>query len=121
MWYNYAANLSCYSNLRSSRLSYGDDAISHVQLKKRDGKICTVKCKFSVEGIQNYMTTLILDEEKEAIISVQCYDCVAAQGGCKNAVAFLMWLHRRSEEPSCTYVECYWRKSKLSKVGTNLK
>ncbi|KAL4715283.1 hypothetical protein ACJJTC_010853 [Scirpophaga incertulas] len=32
-----------------------------------------------------------------------------------------MWLHRRSEEPSCTQVECYWNKSLLSKVGTRLK
>ncbi|CAH2103319.1 unnamed protein product [Euphydryas editha] len=32
-----------------------------------------------------------------------------------------MWLHRRSEEPSCTQIECYWKKSKLSKVGTTLK
>lgn len=32
-----------------------------------------------------------------------------------------MWLHRRSEEPSCTQVECYWKKSELSKVGTTVK
>lgn len=32
-----------------------------------------------------------------------------------------MWLHRRSEEPSPTEVACYWKKSKLSKVGTSLK
>ncbi|KAL4718156.1 hypothetical protein ACJJTC_003371 [Scirpophaga incertulas] len=28
--------------------------------------------------------------------------CPASLGGCKHAVAFLMWVHRRSEEPSCT-------------------
>lgn len=32
-----------------------------------------------------------------------------------------MWLHRRSEEPSPTEVECYWRKPKLASVGTKLK
>lgn len=32
-----------------------------------------------------------------------------------------MWLHRRSEEPAPTEVECYWRKSKLAGVGTKLK
>lgn len=26
-------------------------------------------------------------------------------------------MHRRSEEPSVTSVECYWKASKLSKVG----
>lgn len=42
-------------------------------------------------------------------------------GGCKHAIAFLMWLHRRSEEPSPTEVACYWAKSKLSKVGSSIK
>lgn len=32
-----------------------------------------------------------------------------------------MWVHRRSEEPACTSVESYWKKSSLSKVGTSLK
>nr|CAH7727709.1 unnamed protein product [Callosobruchus chinensis] len=32
-----------------------------------------------------------------------------------------MWVHRRSEEPSCTEVQCYWQKSRLSRVGTTLK
>lgn len=32
-----------------------------------------------------------------------------------------MWVHRRSEEPSCTEVTCYWNKSVLSGVGTNTK
>lgn len=38
-------------------------------------------------------------------------------GGCKHQVAFLLWLHRRSEEPSVTSKECYWKKSSLSSVG----
>lgn len=42
-------------------------------------------------------------------------------GGCKHAIAFLAWLHRRSEEPSRTSIECYWKKSKLSAVGTSIK
>lgn len=36
-------------------------------------------------------------------------------------MAALLWLHRRSEEPSVTSVDCYWKKSKLSSVGTSLK
>lgn len=36
-------------------------------------------------------------------------------------MAFLMWLHRRSEEPAPTEISCYWAKSKLSKVGTTIK
>lgn len=30
-------------------------------------------------------------------------------------------MHRRSEEPAVTEVSCYWKKSKLSTVGTSLK
>lgn len=39
-------------------------------------------------------------------------------GGCKHLVAFLFWIHRRSEEPSPTSVLCYWKKSRLSTVGS---
>ena len=38
-------------------------------------------------------------------------------GHCKHAVAFLFWLHRRSEEPSVTSQTCYWKCSALSRVG----
>ncbi|XP_063893189.1 uncharacterized protein LOC135117617 [Helicoverpa armigera] len=107
----------------SSRPSYGDDAISYVQLK-RDGNLCVVKSKICPEHKFHgklYGVTLVVDEVNETVVSVDCHDCVASQGGCKHAVAFLMWVHRRSEEPSVTSVECYWMKSKLSKVGTTIK
>ncbi|GBP13567.1 hypothetical protein EVAR_6912_1 [Eumeta japonica] len=106
----------------SSRPSYGDDAVSYVQLK-RDGKICTVKGKICPEHkvhAKLYAITLVVDEEEEAVVSVQCHDCVASKGGCKHSIAFLLWIHRRSEEPSCTSIACYWKKSKLSRVGTSL-
>jgi hypothetical protein len=41
-------------------------------------------------------------------------------GGCKHAVAFLGWLHRRSEEPSPTSTICYWKKCALSSIGSTL-
>ncbi|XP_049880299.1 uncharacterized protein LOC126376795 [Pectinophora gossypiella] len=107
----------------SSRASYGDDAISYVQLK-RDAHLCTVKCKMCPEHkvhAKLYGCTLIIDEEDDVIVSVVCEDCVASRGGCKHAIAFLFWVHRRSEEPSCTSTECYWKKSKLSRVGSTLK
>ncbi|GBP31447.1 hypothetical protein EVAR_17936_1 [Eumeta japonica] len=106
----------------SSRPSYGDDAVSYVQLK-REGDIC-IKCKVCPEHkvhAKLYSVTLIMDEQEEAVKSIECHDCVASQGGCKHAIAFLMWIHRRSEEPSCTSVECYWMKSKLSRAGSTLK
>lgn len=42
-------------------------------------------------------------------------------GGCKHALAFLMWVHRRSEEPSPTDITSYWMKPRLSAVGTSTK
>lgn len=64
---------------------------------------------------------MVVDEHRGEIVSCQCLDCAASAGGCKHAVAFLMWTHRRSEEPSCTEIECYWKKPTLSKVGTTMK
>lgn len=32
-----------------------------------------------------------------------------------------MYIHRKSEEQSPTKIECYWKKPKLSSVGTTLK
>ncbi|GBP40286.1 hypothetical protein EVAR_83976_1 [Eumeta japonica] len=83
----------------SSRPSYGDDAVSYVQLK-RDGNLCIVKSKICPEHkvhAKLYAVTLIVDEVKEEVISVECHDCVASQVGGKHAIAFLMWVHCRSE------------------------
>lgn len=64
---------------------------------------------------------MMVNETDGEIISCKCHDCAASAGGCKHAVAFLMWAHRRSEEPPCTSVECYWKKPILSRVGSTLK
>lgn len=42
-------------------------------------------------------------------------------GGCKHALELLMWTHRRSEDPTPTEVDCYWKKSRLSSIGTVIK
>ncbi|XP_011701495.1 PREDICTED: uncharacterized protein LOC105458122 [Wasmannia auropunctata] len=104
----------------SSRQNYGDSAIGYVCLK-RENTICTVKAKVCPEHrVRNkaYSVTLTVNEETESIINVECHDCAASSGGCKHAIAFLMWTHRRSEEPSPTDVQCYWKKPVLAKVGT---
>lgn len=62
----------------------------------------------------------ILESEKK-VQEVKCYDCPASEGGCKHVIAFLMWLHRRSEEPSPTETVCYWKKSLLSAATTSKK
>lgn len=86
--------------------------------------MCIIKCKVCPEHrvrSKSYAATMLVDEKEGKVISVQCHDCAASTGGCKHAVAFLMWVHRRSEEPSSTEVQCYWRKSSLAQVGTNLR
>ncbi|KAJ8896602.1 hypothetical protein PR048_001946, partial [Dryococelus australis] len=64
---------------------------------------------------------MVVDTATETVLSVTCEDCPASQGGCKHGVGFLMLVHRRSEEPSPTSVECYWKKSVLSSVGSSIK
>ncbi|XP_022828364.1 uncharacterized protein LOC111357789 [Spodoptera litura] len=118
-----SAELRNVKTLISGRESYGDDAIGYVQLR-REQSTCIVKCTVCPEHrvrCKAYAATLVVNEEEEVVTSVKCHDCPASEGGCKHAVAFLMWLHRRSEEPPCTSIECYWRKSNLSKVGTSIK
>ncbi|KAJ8665810.1 hypothetical protein QAD02_007472 [Eretmocerus hayati] len=109
--------------IRSARANYGDSAVGHVQLK-RDDNICTVRALITPEHKihqQPYSVTVIIDEEEDMVQEAVCHSCVASAGGCKHAVAVLAWLHRRSEEPASTSVQCYWKKSVLSKVGTTIK
>lgn len=117
---HYSAEMKNIKTERASKEKYGDNAVSYVQLK-RDGNICTIRAKITPEHKihkKPYNVEVKINEEDEKILSSACTDCAASSGGCKHSVAFLFWLHRRSEEPSVTSVECYWKASKLSKVGT---
>ncbi|KAJ0183982.1 hypothetical protein K1T71_000405 [Dendrolimus kikuchii] len=70
-----------------------------------NSKMCTLKCKVCPKHrvqSKSYAATMVVDEKESKVVSVQYHDCAASQGGCKHAVALLMWFHRRSEEPSCT-------------------
>ncbi|KAL7289367.1 hypothetical protein TKK_0016570 [Trichogramma kaykai] len=110
-------------NMTSSRESYGDNAIGYVCVK-RENSICTLKAQICPEHRvreKSYLVSLVVDEEKNLITNAQCFDCAAAEGGCKHAFAFIMWVHRRSEEKSPTDTICYWKKSILSNVGTKNK
>ncbi|XP_060807339.1 uncharacterized protein LOC132903320 isoform X2 [Amyelois transitella] len=98
---------------RSTRESYGDSAVGYVQVK-RDGDICVVKARITPKhNVRQkcYAVICTCNETEETILSVQCEDCAA----------HLAWLHRRSEDLSTTSIECYWKKSKLSSVGTSQK
>ena len=63
----------------------------------------------------------MINETLGHVVSLGCEDCVASKSGCKHSVALIMWLHRRSEEPSPTSVVSYWQKPKLSEIGSSIK
>ena len=107
---------------RAGREQYGDSAIGYVQLK-RDGGMCEVQGRITPEhkvSSKPYRVAVVVNEEKE-VECVQCFDCVASKGGCKHGVALLMWLNRRSAEPAVTEVQPYWKKPRLSLVGSCIK
>ncbi|KAL4708297.1 hypothetical protein ACJJTC_007703 [Scirpophaga incertulas] len=119
---------SAYDNLikvylRSGRDSYGDNAVGYVQVKTENG-ICTVMARITPEHrvrATAYRCTFVCNEISNKIESVECEGCAASRGGCKHTMALVMWLHRRSEQPACTEIACYWIKPKLSQIGSQLK
>ncbi|XP_026677302.1 uncharacterized protein LOC113466265 [Diaphorina citri] len=108
---------------RSARESYGDQAIGRVQVK-RVFPLCIIKGEVTPEHKvrqKPYGCTVTINEAEEKIVSASCQGCEGAAAGCKHAVAFLFWLHRRTEEPASTSTTCYWKKAELSKVGSSMK
>ncbi|XP_011165047.1 uncharacterized protein LOC105199588 [Solenopsis invicta] len=108
---------------RASQERYGDEAIGYVEIC-RQKRMCTIRAKICPEHkVRNkaYAVELIIDERQNEIKSAQCFDCAASSGGCKHAIAFLMWAHRRSEEPAPTSIACYWKRPTMSSIGTSLK
>ena len=108
---------------RAGREKYGDSAIGYVQLR-RDGDWCQVSARVTPEHkvtSKPYRVTAFIDEKSEVVEKIECLDCVACKGGCKHGVALLMWLNRRTAEPSVTEVEAYWRKARLSLIGSSVK
>jgi hypothetical protein len=66
---------------RSSRGEYSDSAVGYVEVK-REGGLCTTKCKMTPEhNIHNkaYKVTAVINEFEETIVSCQCEDCPASQ------------------------------------------
>ncbi|KAF5286298.1 hypothetical protein FQA39_LY04196 [Lamprigera yunnana] len=109
----------------SGRESCGNKAIGYVKLKTfHDPPICIVKARITPEHkVQNkpYYVKVLINESVGKIVEALWEDYAAAPDCCKDIVAFISWLHRRSEEPPTTELKCYWQKSTLSKIGTELK
>lgn len=68
-------------NYRAANETYGDQAISYVELK-RHGSVCTIQGHITAEHKikKSYSVTTIIDEKEETIISAECLDCAAAKG-----------------------------------------
>ncbi|XP_046735010.1 uncharacterized protein LOC124404720 [Diprion similis] len=108
---------------RAEREDYGDAAVGYVELR-REGSFCDVRGKVCPEHRVNskaYNVSMMVDEKNESIDRVTCEDCAASAGGCKHTIAFLMWVHRRSEEPEPTATVCYWKKPRLAQVAANVR
>ncbi|KAF6205782.1 hypothetical protein GE061_019957 [Apolygus lucorum] len=105
-------------NARSMRDDYAAEAVGYVQLQ-RSGGLCTVKARVTPEHrihATGYQVVATIKESPRGneILSCQCLDCAASQGGCKHNLALLAWLVKSSMAPSVTSVECYWKKSSLA-------
>ncbi|KAH0548076.1 hypothetical protein KQX54_000144 [Cotesia glomerata] len=101
---------------RVSRESYGDKAIGYVQLSRKNN-ICIVKGRVCPEHrfrSKAYSVTLTINEKSRKIQDVQCHNCAAS-------AELLVWTHRRSVDLTTTEVACYWKKSRLSGIGTVIK
>ena len=104
---------------RSAREEYGDDAIGYVQVQTHS-RVIIINGKVPREHRVSpapYGVTVSINTETGGIEEASCHGCQARHGGCKHAIAFLFWLHRRSSEKAVTKVQCYWTKPRLSNIG----
>ncbi|XP_039311283.1 uncharacterized protein LOC120359056 [Solenopsis invicta] len=103
--------------------NYGDPAVRYVELR-REKSLCHIRGKVCPEHRVNnkaYTISMLVNEETERVEYIRCEDCAASECGCKHAIAFLMWVHRRSKEPEPTATVCYWKKPRLAQVGANVR
>ncbi|CAG4970866.1 unnamed protein product [Colias eurytheme] len=116
-----AVETRCAKALLASRESYVETAVGYVEVK-REANLCIIKCRvtpeYNVKG-KLYVVSATIDETAEKIIKVECNDCAAAAGGCKHAICFVIWLVKRSDEPSVTSTVCYWTKPRLAAAVTD--
>lgn len=118
-----AAEIRGAKVLMSSREAYVESSIGYVEVK-RERSVCFVQGRVTPEHrvrSKMYSVLATIDEEQELITSVKCNDCAASEGGCKHAICFIMWLIKRSEEPSVTSVNCYWSRPRLTEAVTKDK
>ncbi|GBP90822.1 hypothetical protein EVAR_66005_1 [Eumeta japonica] len=63
--------------------------------QKRDAKVAVYETMDERSGVSIHIRNI---DEKDG-----------ENGGCKHALALVMWTHRRSEDPTPTEVACYWK------------
>ncbi|KAK4882633.1 hypothetical protein RN001_005952 [Aquatica leii] len=127
----YIASSDCYTAaeikgikaLHSMRAKYINAAVGYVQ-PERCGDLCKIVAQICPEHkirSKNYGVHMEVDEKEEEVRYVTCQDCPASGGGCKHALALLMWVHEKSTQPATTEIECYWKKPKLTEIGNKRK
>uniref|UniRef100_A0A336KXA1 CSON001658 protein n=1 Tax=Culicoides sonorensis TaxID=179676 RepID=A0A336KXA1_CULSO len=95
--------------------NYDDKNIGYVQLLREDKK-CSIlgKVVIEIERVPDYFSQkVVIDENKHEIESSCCEIC--AKDACTHAIAFLFWLHRKSEKRVKEGDEdiCFWMESQL--------
>lgn len=71
-----------YYIFRSTRESYGDNAVGYVQLKRGDG-MCELKCTITPEHRitkKAYLCRIVINEIEERVEMCKCEDCTASEG-----------------------------------------
>lgn len=109
--------------LMSSRDAYVETSVGYVEVKRENSR-CFVKGRVTPEHrvrCKMYTVMAVINETEETIIEVKCEDCAASEGGCKHSICLIMWLIKRTEEPSVTSTSCYWTQPKLSEAVTKDK
>ncbi|CAG9772236.1 unnamed protein product [Ceutorhynchus assimilis] len=95
----FSAEVKNVKTTRAQKTSYGDNAVGYVQVKK-ENHVCFVLGRITPEHKvrdKGYFVEAVIDMKEDKVVSCECKDCAASEGGCKHGIAFLLWLHRRSE------------------------
>lgn len=107
----------------SSRDAYVETSIGYVEVK-RENSLCFVQGRVTPEHrvrCKMYTVHAVINEIDDTITEVSCHDCAASEGGCKHSICFIMWLIKRTEEPSVTSINCYWSKPRLYEAVSDNK
>jgi hypothetical protein len=112
---------------RSSRPAYGNDAVGYVEVKREQDadssrKFVARACVTPEHHVTSkaYTVSATVDEDSNVIAGNECVNYTTSLDGCKHVIALLAWLSPSTGESAPTEVQCFWKKTKLSSVGSSI-